>query len=189
MWFMADFTHNAYSKVRPYRAGKGQPAIRHFELSTCASTAKIALGQVVAFDETSSATHRIERCSTASGETPILSVLIAGVSAGADPSDGSTGDATYPLGPKRTLPVYIADGDTIFEFPTKLVLASTMLNVAGYELSWDSTLSIHHVSANSTAGDQRVTITGFNPANAGDTGGYVFGRFFSTAVSAVVLQR
>jgi hypothetical protein len=187
MWFMADHTHSSRAVVT-VRSGKGQPSIRHFEASTRASTAGIAYGQVVSFDLTSSATHRVVRCSTASGADPILSTSFAGVAAGPDPSDGSTGDSAYPLGPKRTIPVYIADADTEFVFPTKLVIASTMIGL-GYDLSWDSTLSIHHVGVNSTAGDCRVFVTGFDPAKAGDTGGYVFGRFYSSATSPIVLNR
>jgi len=186
---MADFTHSSRSVVRVARSNVGQPVIRHYEASTSVSTSRIAFGQVVSFDLESSATHRLVRCSTGGGgQAPILSTSIAGVSAGADLSDGSTGDAAYPLGPKRTIPVYVADHDTEYEFPTKIVLASTIIGL-GYELSWDSTLSIHHVTVNSTAGDQRVFITGFDPARAGDTGGFVFGRFFSTAVSPIVQAR
>jgi hypothetical protein len=184
---MADFTLSSRAVVRPARAGKGQPAIRNFQTSTCASTAKIAFGQVVSFDSDTAA-HRIVRCSTASGADPILSVAIAGVAAAADPSNGTETDASYPLGPKRTIPVYTADGETEFEFPSKLVLASTLVGTA-LELTWDSTLSIHHLSANSTAGDRRVWVTNIDPARVGDTGGYLIGKFTSTAVSAVVLAR
>lgn len=181
---MADFALSSRAVITPVLSGKGQPSVRAFEFSTCASTALIAFGNVVSFDLTSSATHRIVRCSTASGQTPILSTSIAGVAAQADTSDGST----LGLGPNRRGLVYLADGDTEFSFPTKLVIASTMIGL-GYELSWDSTLNIHHVSQNSTAGDCLVTITGFDPARLGDTGGYVYGRFFSTATSPIVLAR
>ena len=184
MWCMADVTHSSRAVVRVSRAGKGTPSIRHFETSTAASTALIKFGQVLSFDLESSATHRVVRCSTASGVTPILSTSIAGVSAGEDTSDGST----LGLGPTRKVAVYAADADTEFLFPTKMVIASTCIGL-GYELSWDSTLSFHHISANSTAGDQRVYVTGFDPATAGDTGGFMTGRFFSTATSPIVLAR
>lgn len=181
---MADFALSSRCVITPKRSKKGAPSIQQYEASTAVSTALIAYGQVVSFDLTSSATHRIVRCSTASGQTPILSTTIAGVSAGADTSDGST----LGLGPSRKIPVYLADDDTEFNFPTKLVIASTMVGL-GYELSWDSTLGIHHISANSTAGDCVVTVTGVDDTKLGDTGGYVYGRFFSTAVSPIVAAR
>lgn len=183
---MADFVHSSRSCVTVGRPGKGAPSIRSFEASTAASTALIQYGQVVSFDiDASSASHRVVRCSTASGAAPILSTSICGVAASADTSDGST----LGLGPNRTVSVYIADPDTEFKFPTKLVLASTMIGLGTYDLSWDSTLGIHHVGANSTAGDGRLYITGFDASKAGDTGGYVYGRFFSSAVSPIVQAR
>lgn len=181
---MADFTHSSRSCITPKRTYKGSPSIASFEASTAVSTALIQYGQVVSFDLESSATHRVVRCSTASGATPILSTSIAGVSASADTSDGST----LGLGPNRTVSVYLADDDAEFSFPTKIVLASTIIGL-GYELSWDSTLGIHHLTVNSTAGDQKVYITGFDNSKAGDTGGFVYGRFFSTAVSPIVAAR
>lgn len=184
MWIMADVPLSSRTIVRPYRSRSGSPQIRNFELSTAASTALIAYGQVVSFDLTSSATHRVVRCSTASGQTPILSTSFAGVSAGADTSDGST----LGLGPTRTLPVFVADNNTEFLFPTKLVIASTCVGL-DYELSWDSTLSIHHLSANSTAGECTLTVTDTIPGTLGDTGGYFVGRFKSTACSPIVLNR
>jgi len=181
---MADNALSSLCRVTPKRSDKGQASIRWYEASTAVSTALINVGQVVSFDLTSSATHRVVRCSTASGATPILSTSFAGVSASADTSDGST----LGLGINRKVGVYIADGGTEFSFPTKLVIASTMIGL-NYELSWDSTLNIHHVSYNSTAGDCRVTVTGFDEATLGDTGGYVYGRFLSTSVSPIVLPR
>jgi len=183
---MADFTHSSRSAVTAYRAGKGSPRIVNLQESTAASTAVIAFGQVVSFDLTDTAAHRIVRCSTGSGAAPILSTSICGVSAEASTSDGSTTGLSNAA--NRRLSVYAADPDTEFRFPTKLVLTSTLVGT-GLELSWDSTLSIHHVSANSTAGDLRVYITGIDPATVGDTGGYLFGRFFSTAVSPAVAAR
>lgn len=181
---MADNAPSSRAVVTPVRSAKGQPTMREFECSTSVSTSLIAFGQVVSFDLESSATHRLVRCSTSAGATPILSTSIAGVSAQADTSDGST----LGLGNNRKIPIFCADVDTEFSFPTKMVIASTIIGVA-YELSWDSTLNIHHVSANSTAGDCRVYCTGFDPARLGDTGGYVYGRFLSTAVSPIVQSR
>lgn len=182
---MADFVHSSRSCIRVARTSKGAPSIRNYEASTAVSTALVAYGQVVSFDLTSSATHRLVRCSTAAGANPILTNTIAGISAGADTSDGST----LGLGPNRTLPVYIADPDTEFLFPTKLVIASTMIGVGNNVLLWDSTLNIHHLGVNSTAGDARAYITGIDTTRLGDTGGFVYGRFFSSAVSPIVQAR
>lgn len=188
MWFlMADVTHSSRAIVRPYRCATGSPRIQDFQASTCASTARIGVGQVVSFDLTDTAAHRIVRCATAAGADPILSTSIAGVSAQADDSDGSTTGLSNPL--NRRLSVWLADPNTEFVFPTKVVVASTLVGTC-LELTWDSTLSIHHLSANSTAGDRRVWVTGIEPTTAiGDTGGFLIGKFTSTAVSPAVTLR
>ena len=183
---MADLTHSSRSIVRPYRTRTGSPRITSLQESTAASTALIAVGNVVSFDLTDSAAHRIVRCSTSAGVTPILSTSIAGVAAEASTSDGSTTGLSNRL--NRRLSVWAADPGTEFLFPTKVVIDSTLVGT-GLELSWDSTLNIHHVSANSTAGDQRVWVTDIPPGTQGDTGGYLIGKFFSTAVSPAVTLR
>lgn len=182
---MADVALSSRTTVRPYRSRAGSPQIRALEASTCVSTALIQYGQVVSFDiDASSASHRVVRCSSASGQNPILSTSIAGVAAEADASDGST----LGVGPNRKIAVYLADNATEFLFPTKLVIASTCIGLS-YELSWDSTLACHHLSANSTAGDCRLTVTDIVPGTLGDTGGYFVGRFQSSACSPIVLNR
>lgn len=176
---MADFVHSSRSCVTVYRSRYGTPPTRSYPESSCASTAVIGFGQVVIADATDGATHRIIRGSTASGAAPILTANLIGVSAQASTSDGSTGT----IGTEgRKLAVWEAAPDVEFKFPTKVVIASTLVNT-GMELSWDSTLSIHHVSANSTAGDQIVRITDVIPGTVGDTGGYLIGRFFSSVVA------
>lgn len=183
---MADLTHSSRSYIKAYRTRSGSPRIVSLQESTAVSTAVIGFGQVVSFDLTDSAAHRIVRCSTSAGQTPILSTSIAGVSCDASTSDGSTTGLSNPS--NRRLSVWAADPATEFLFPTKLVLDSTLVGT-GLELSWDSTLGIHHLSANSTAGDQRVWVRGIVPGTVGDTGGYLIGSFFSTAVSPAVTLR
>jgi hypothetical protein len=183
---MADVTHSSRSQVTAYRSPHGSPQIRSFQESTAVSTAVIAAGQVVSFDLTDTAAHRIVRCSTGVGAAPILSTSICGVSASGSTSDGSTTGLSNAN--NRRIDVWLADGATEFKFPTKLVLASTLVGTA-LELSWDSTLSHHHLSANSTGGDLRVWVTEIVPGTVGDTGGYLIGQFTSTAVSPTVRMR
>lgn len=132
---------------------------------------------------TSSNNFRISRCSTSNGQTPIIPVNVVGVSAQGSTSDGST--SGLGSGNGRYLSVWEAAPDVEFLFPTKVVIASTLINT-GLELSWDSTLGIHHVSANSTAGDLTVRITDVIPGTIGDTGGFLAGRFFSSVVAPSV---
>lgn len=176
---LADVSHSSRSYVKAYRSRYGSPPITSYEESTAASTAVIGFGQVVQFDETDTAAHRIRRCSTASGQTPIQASNIVGVSAQGSTSDGSTAG----LGSEgRKLSVWEAAPDVEFLFPTKVVIASTLVNT-GLELSWDSTLNIHHLSANSTAGDRTVRVTGIIPGTVGDTGGWLIARFYSSVVA------
>lgn len=162
-----------------YRRNAGAAPIKSYQESTAASTAVIAYGNVVQFDETDSAAHRIRRASTMSGAAPFLGTNIVGIAAQGSTSDGSTAG----LGTEgRKLSVYQAYPDVEFKFPTKVVIASTLVNT-GLELSWDSTLNIHHVSANSTTGDLTVRITDVIPGTVGDTGGFLVGRFYSSVVA------
>lgn len=179
---MADVSHSTRSGIRPYRVQSGSFPTRAFDESTSVSTSVIAGGQVVMFDATDGATHRIVRASTASGQTPIMAVNVVGVSAGGTGSDGSSGTIGQE---SRKVTVYLATADAEFLFPTKVIIASTLVNT-GLELSWDSTLGIHHLSANSTAGDQTVRVTGVIPGTVGDTGGFIVGRFFSSVVAPAI---
>lgn len=181
---MADYVHSSRSVVRVYRSRNGSPPINKYEESTAASTAVIQFGQVVMFDPaTSSNNFRVSRCSTANGQSPILPANVVGVSAQGSTSDGST--TGLGVGEGRMLSIWEATPSVEFLFPTKVVIASTLVNT-GLELSWDSTLGIHHVTANSTAGDQVVRITGVVPGTVGDTGGFLVGRFFSSVVAPAI---
>lgn len=182
---MADFTHSSRSAVRVYRSARGTPTIRAFQESTCASTAVIATGNVVSLDiAASTANHRIVRCSSATGADPILSTAIVGVSGANSTSDGSTAG----LGQRgRDLIVYLADENTEFLFPTKEIVESSLVGKP-MRLQWESTLGFHYVSA--STGDPRVWITGLpDNATAGDTGGFLVGKFTSTAVAPVARIR
>lgn len=174
---MADITLSSRTMIRPYRTRTGSPRIVTFPAaSTAASTARIVAGQVVQTDATSSSAHKIVRCSTAAG-LPNLSTQIVGVAAASD--DGTETD------PK--LAVWVADGVTEFLFPTKIAGTASTLVGTTLGLGFDSTLSIHYLGAQSSAADCRVWVT--DVIGVGDTNGYVVGKFFSTAVSPVVLTR
>lgn len=129
---------------------------------------------------------RIIRCSSGTGTAPLLLGGIVGVAAQGSTSDGSTtGINTYT---NRQLSVWVQDANTEFQAPTREVIRAAMIGL-GCEVNWDSTLNINVVSLASTSGDARFLITDVKPATIGDTGGYVIGRFHSTAVSAVVQPR
>lgn len=179
---MADVTHSSRSYVKAYRSRYGSAPTNSYDESTAASTAVVGFGQVVMFDATNGATHRIVRCSTANGAAPILASNIVGVAAQGSTSDGSTSGLDSE---GRKLSVWEAAPDVEFLFPTKVVIASTLVNT-GLELSWDSTLGIHHLSANSSAGDLTVRVTGVIPGTVGDTGGYLLGRFYSSVVAPAI---
>lgn len=180
---MADYTLSARDKIRPYRSHAGSPRMLTADASTCGSTARIAVGNVVQFDATDSAAHRLVRTSTGT-LGGILSTNIVGVAAAADESDGSTSG----LGEgKRPISVWAAAPGTEFIFPAEGVLASTLVN-RGRALKWDSTLGIHVcLVSNSTAAVLPVQIT--QVLNPGDTNGYVVGRFQSTAVAPAIASR
>jgi hypothetical protein len=180
---LADITLSSRTMIRPYLSRAGQPLTLTRDASTCASTATIKVGQVVQFDIVSeTASHRLVRASTAAGH-PNLSTNIAGIAAASDASDGSTlsGEGARPL------TFWAADPNTEFLFPTKIPGTASTLIGTNLALGYDSTLSIHYVMSNSTAGNQRVAIT--DVINPGDTNGLVVGRFLSTAVSPAVWAR
>ncbi len=177
---MADYTLSSRDSIRPFRVRAGAQPIMTFDASTCVSTNLIKVGDVVQFDATDSAAHRIVRSSTGT-LGGILSTNYVGVAAQADTSDGSTAG----LGEgKRPISVWAARAEAEFKFPAAGTIASTLVNQAR-ALKWDSTLSIHVVAlGNSTAAVLPVLITQvFNP---GDSNGYVAGRFVPSAVAPVV---
>ena len=180
---MAQITHSSKTGIFAFRTRSGSPRILTFDASTAVSTSLIVAGQVVQFDVTDGATHRIVKASTAGGH-PLLSTSIVGIAAASDVSDGSTSGLSER---KRQIPVWAADGNTEFLFPSKISnVASTLVNTA-LALGYDSTLNFHYLAANSTAGDRRVWVT--EVQNPGDSNGYLWGRFFSTACAPAAQNR
>lgn len=180
---MADITLSSATYVRPYTANHGTPRIRYYQESTYASTAPIAYGNVVTFDEAeATAAHRVVRGSTAAGR--LLSTGIVGIAA-----EASTG-VPNPPGSSRVLGVYVADGQTEFLFPFKGTVASSHVG-ALIDLNWDSTDNYHYLDATSTAASARVYVTEIpNEATVnGDTNGFYVGQFVSTAVAPSVRIR
>jgi hypothetical protein len=185
MWFMADRTLSSRTTIRPYRARGSSPRIVTFDASTCANAAAlIKSGQVVQFDATSSATHRLVQAST--GANPNLSTNFVGIACGNDTSDGST---TGQGEGKRPISVWAAEPNTEFLFPTNVAGTTPGLVNTAMALKWDSTLGIHYAVANSTAGETRITVTEVPDWTVGDTNGFVVGRFLSTAVAIAISPR
>lgn len=180
---MADITLSSRTIIRPYSGDYfGSPVLTR-DASTCASTATIKVGQVVQFDIlTESASHRLIRASSAAGH-PVLSSGIAGIAAASDASDGSTLSANGA----RPLTFWPAIPGRKFLFPTKIAGTASTLIGTGLALGYDSSLGIHYLAANSTAGDHVVRVT--DVINPGDTNGFVVGVFYSTAVSPGVSPR
>lgn len=178
---MAQISHSSRTGIFAFRTRTGSPRILSPDASTAASTALIQAGQVVEYDGgASSAAHRIVRASTVAGH-PVLAANICGIAAAPDTSDGSTSGLADG---KRRISVWAADGQTEFLFPSKIsAVASTLVGTA-LALGWDSTLNFHYLTANSTAGDRRVWVT--EVQNPGDSNGYLWGRFTSSAVSPAV---
>lgn len=176
---MAQISLSSNTVISPYRTRAGSPRIMTLQgASTAASTAVIKVGNVVQFDVTSTSLHRLVRSST--GTTAIVSTTIAGIAAGDFTPSATTGSSA-------SIPVWVADGITEFKFPTKISGTTPELLGTLMSLEFDSTLSIHYLRSNSTAGDQRVRIT--EVLNAGDTNGYVVGVFLSSACSPAVCAR
>ena len=181
---MADITFSTRTvgTIRPYLASHGY-RLGTYDASTCASTALIVQGNIVQFDTTSSATHRVIRASTAAAGVT-LSTNMVGVAMSADTSDGSTtglGEGKRPI----TIALFVPGQS--FLFPTKIAgTASTLVNTQ-LALGWDSTNNFHYLNANSTAGDMRFWVT--QVINAGDSNGYVVAKPHSTAVAPAIWPR
>lgn len=183
---MADVTFSTATICRPYQTQAGCARIRYFEESTAASTSLIAYGQVVSLDVAqATAGHRIVQCSSAEGV--LLSTSVVGVAAeastGVKTMNSTAGSTNAELG------VYVADQQTEFLMPFKGTIASSLAGGVALELGWDSTNRHNYVGPNSTAGDRRFWVTQVLPGTAGDTNGFVVGKFTSTIVPAFVANR
>lgn len=175
---LADITLSSRTTIKPYRSRAGSPRVFTPPVaSTRASTAAITAGVVVQFDLTSTSNHKIIRCSSGVA-TALQSTTIAGVAAAADPADGSV---------DPNISVWAADANTEFVFPTKIAGTASSLVGTVLSLCWDSTLNINYAMASSSAGTEAIYCT--DVINAGDTNGFIVGKFQSTRVSPAVWTR
>ena len=182
---MADYTFSTRTNrsIRPYRTALGSYDLGTYDASTCASTALIQVGNIVQFDATATATHRVVRASTAAAGVT-LSTNMVGIAMSADTSDGSTSGLGEGL---RPISIALFTARSEFLFPTKIAgVASTLVNTQ-LALGWDSTNNTHYLNANSTAGDMRFWVT--QVINVGDTNGFVAARPHSTAVAPAIWPR
>jgi len=198
---MAQWTNSTASFIRPYRHPSGSPPIREFEESTCAATAVLQYGDVVAFDTVvGTAAHRILRAPSSGGTgTNLLQVGITsllGVCAQNSTSDGSTTGLTNGtnVGPQRVnrkLGVWIADPNTEFYgFLSSAggdVQAVSTLIGQQKAVIYSRTFNRFFIdSTNSTAALFAVKITDIPSESMGDTNGPVIFKFLSSNVATVV---
>lgn len=182
---MADYTFSSNSVPRPYGTYPGGPQLRWYEESTFASGQGIRRGDVVQFDvNTASNSFRIIRSSTMANAPNVLSTAFIGLAAADSTSDGSTGQGfgATPAKEYRKIPVFVANPQTTFLFPTKgsVVPGSTTIG-ALTAIGYDSTTKTFYADLNnSTAGDARMRVV--DVPSPGDTNGYVACVFNSTAV-------
>jgi len=197
---MADWANSSNSRMRPYRHPSGSPPIRYFEESTCAATAVIRRGDIVAFDTVvASASHRIVRAPSSGGTgTNLLQVgvtSILGIAATDSTSDGSTtglaaNGARAAEG--RRIGVFIAD--PTMEFLGFLssggagpaVAASSLIGLTKAVI-YDRTQHQFFIdSTNSTAALVAVKITDVPSESINDTNGPVIFKFLSSNVATAV---
>lgn len=181
---MAQLNHSTRSTPEPNRTLRGSFRLEYFQPSTCVSTAVIAYGDVVQFDvNVASANHRIVKSSTMANAPNVVSTAIVGIAAEADTSSVS---AASPSPTK--IGVYVAERDSEFVFPSKTAGAVYDSSLVGLRkaIGYDSTNSMFYIdTANSTAGDATVLITGL-ANDAGTTNGALIARFISTNVARLI---
>ena len=193
---MAQWTLNAGTIFRPLRKYESSPRIRHFQCSTCASTATIKTGYVVTNDTVvSTGGFRIVRAPSSGGNgANLLQVAITsliGIAADNDPTAGTTAaGTTNGLSDLNTrkIPVYLADGATEWLGWCKGagVVDSTMIGQQK-AIIFDSTLQTYFIdSTNSTAALMAVTITDVPDYALNSTNGPVIFRFLSSMASPVI---
>lgn len=198
---MADWTASSGSKIRPYR-NYTAPTIRHFEESTAASSAVIALGDVLTFDTVvATASHRVLRAPSSAGTgTNLMQVDITsllGVALQASTSDGGvtglTSNGLSITSQNRQIAICLATGNQEFVgYASTMAPASSAANLAliGREapLVFDRTNKVFTVAtANATAALAAVQITEIPQHVLGDSGAYpVVFKFLSTNLSPVV---
>ena len=182
---MPNRTLSSLSQPYPYRSRIGTYQIDAFESSTCASSAVIRYGDVVAFDvNTSSANYRLVRASTTASAPTVQSTSILGVALGGSTRDGST----FGLGHAEQIPVCLATPQTEFWFATKSSQVVSSCVGQRRALAFDSTLSIFYVNmGNSSEADASVVITDI-PEPGPWTNNGVVGRFISSGVAQLVVD-
>jgi len=199
---MAHIDGSSNSIIRPVRSPLGSPAIRHFQESTCASSAVIRRGDPVTFDTVvTTGTLRIVKAPSSQGavgnllENGIRSLV--GIALADSTSDGSitglSSNGAKENSGIRQIPVALADGLTEFACPissvgaTPRVVTSSLVGKV-YPLELNRTHNRWFLSSTnlSTAADLSVVITDVPVESIGDTGGIVYIKFLSTMVSQAV---
>lgn len=198
------WTNSSASYPRPYRSPFGSPQIRHFQESTCAATAVIKIGDIVANNTVvTTGNIRIVR-HLADGGTganlvdSTVSNSLLGIALANSTSDGSTtGLASTDVAGatlNRTLPVAVFDGHTEFlgYFKTAVtaggdVAASSLVGLLR-AMTYDSTLQVYFVeSTNSTVANRTCVITDVPQNEVGSCGGSpVIFKMLSSLVSNAV---
>ena len=192
---MADWTIGTGSNPSHGRSrgGAATPLIRYFEESTCASTAVIKLGDIVALDTVvSTGGPRVVRAPAGGGNGAnlLLTNALVGVAAEGSTSDGSTagllaGGSAGARGKK--IGVFTCEPDA--EYLGYLSAGASHSTQIGTQkaVRYDSTNHVYMIdSTNSTAALAFVTITDIPDQHVGDTNGPVYFKFLSSNVSAVV---
>lgn len=193
---MAQINGSTNSIIRPVRSPLGSPQIRHFQESTCASSAVILRGDPVTFDTVVTTALRIVKAPSSQGAVGNLLqngiVSLVGIALANSTSDGSTlgqTASTARYDGAKYIPVALADGLTEFAVTISSVgaapqaVASSMVGVS-YPLEINRTLNRWFLSSTnqSTAADLSVVVTDVPSESIGDTGGVVYFKFLSTMV-------
>src|SRR3990167_7951903 len=185
------------SSIRPVFNPYGSPAIRHYQESTCASSAVIRAGDPVTFDTVVTTHARIVKAPSSQGAVGNLLQngirSLVGIALADSTSDGSTLGQTESTAPSndrsKYIPVALADGLTEFSIQISSVgaapppLAPSLIGDS-YPLEINRTYNRWFLSSTnlSTAADLSIVVTNVPLENIGDTGGWVHFKFHSTMV-------
>lgn len=171
---MAEITLSSLSYVRPYRSPWGSFPVRRMPASTGMSSAgSIKVGQVVALDYrgVSTSFHKVYGVTASSFAQVSTQGPVVGIAASSHASNLEHGN---------DVTVYDANPMCEFKAFTKGGALESSHVGSPRTLAWDSTLGIGYVDvAGSTAGDNRVIVTGLVD-QIGDTGGAVTFKFLTT---------
>lgn len=197
---MADWATSSGCKIRPYRS-QTAPTIRHYEESTCGSSAVVVRGDVVTSDTvvTTGGLRIVRAPSSAGTGTNLMQVAIKsliGVALQNSTSDGSTtglNSAGVGTSRLRHLAVCLATPDQEFlgfnsTLETGNAVASQQLVGQVRPIAYDRNNHVFTVaSTNSTAALAAVLITEIPDYAIGDSGAFpVVFRFLSSNVSPAV---